>query len=165
MVLRHMALHGFGFALAANGYLLVLMVATSPRIWGYSDYPDVVRTKVPPQTKREKLAGAFLGVPWILFIMSYPVFSTYALKSSLGGEIPFLIAFLNPLVLLQLLNLGDVLILDWLIVSKITPAFVIIPGSTAADYKDMSHHFRGHIWATLAVTLFSLIIGTVVFLT
>jgi len=165
MVLRQMVVHGFGFALVANGYLLLVMLATSPRIWGYSDYPEVVRAKVPPQTRREKLAGAILGVPWLLFILGYPVFSTYAMKSSLGGEIPFLVAFLNPLVLLQLLNLGDVLILDWLIVSKITPAFVIIPGSTAADYKDMSHHFRGHIWATLAIVLLSLIIGTVVFLT
>ena len=157
--------HGFLFALVANGYLLLLMLTVSPRIWGYSDYPEMVRAKVPPQTRREKLAGAILGIPWILFILGYPVFSTYALKSSLGGEIPLLMAFLNPLVLLQLLNLGDVLILDWLLVSKITPAFVIIPGSTAADYKDMSHHFRGHIWATLAIGLLSLIIGAVVFLT
>ena len=165
MVLRQMLVHGFGFALVANGYLFVMMIATSPRIWGYSDFPKVVRAKVPPQTKREKLAAAILGVPWILFILGFPVFSTYALKSSLGGEIPFVYAFLNPLVLLQLLNLGDLLILDWLIISKITPGFVIIPGSIAADYKDMSHHFKGHVWATGAMTLLSLVIGAVVSLT
>ena len=160
-----MLVHGFGFALVANGYLLLIMIATSPRIWGYSDFPEVVRAKVPPQTKREKLVAATLGVPWALFILGFPVFSTFAMKSSLGGEIPFLYAFLNPLVLLQLLNLGDLVILDWLIISKITPGFVIIPGSTAADYKDMSHHFKGHVWATVAMALLSLVIGAVVSLT
>lgn len=165
MVLRQMLVHGFGFALVANGYLFLMMIATSPRVWGYADFPEAVRVKVPPQTKREKAVAAILGAPWFLFILGFPVFSTYALKSALGGEIPFLYAFLNPLVLLQLLNLGDVLVLDWLIVSKITPGFAIIPGSTAADYKDMSHHFKGHVWATLAMTLLSLIIGTVVYLT
>ena len=160
-----MLVNGFGFALVANGYLLLIMIATSPRIWGYTDFPEVVRAKVPPQTKREKLVAAILGVPWILFILAFPVFSTFAMKASLGGEIPFLFAFLNPLVLLQLLNLGDLAILDWLIISKITPGFVIIPGSTAADYKDMSHHFKGHVWATVAIALLSLVIGAVVSLT
>jgi hypothetical protein len=164
MVLRQMVVQGLGFALLANGYLLLVMLAASPRIWGYRDYPEAVRGKIPPQTEREKLAAAILGVPWLLFVLGYPVYSTYAMKASLGGEIPLLVAFLNPLVLLQLLNLGDLLILDWIIVSKITPAFVIIPGSTVADCKDMSHHFRQHVWATLAMVLLSLIIGTVVFL-
>jgi hypothetical protein len=84
------------------------------------------------------------------------------LRAALGGEIPFLVAFLNPLVLLQLFNLSEVLILDWLIVSRITPSFVIIPGSTADDYKNMSHHYRGHVRASAVMVLLSLIIGAVV---
>ena len=162
MVLRHMVVHGLGFALVANGYLALMMIATSPRIWGYTDYPEVVRAKVPPQTKREKLAGAILGVPWFLFLLGYPVFSTYALKSSLGGEIPLLIAFLNPLVLLQLANLGDVLILDWLIISKITPRFVVIPGSDVEDYKDFSHHYRGHLRVTIIMIMLCSAVAVVV---
>jgi hypothetical protein len=165
MVLRQMMVHGLAFALVGNGYLLLMMVTMSPRIWGHHDYPEAVRAKVPPQTKREKVAGAIGGLPWILFVLGFPVFSTYAMKAALGGEIPFLIAFLNPLVLLQLFNLSEVLILDWLIVSRITPGFVIIPGSTAADYKDMSHHYRGHVRASAAMVLISLVIGAVVSLT
>ena len=165
MVLRQMMMHGLTFALVANGYLLLMMVTMSPRIWGYVDYPEAVRAKVPPQTKQEKVAGAMVGLPWILFVLGFPVFSTFALKAMLGGEIPFLVAFVNPLVLLQLFNLSEVLILDWLIVSRITPSFVIIPGSTAEDYKDMSHHYRGHVRASAVLVLLSLIIGAVVSLT
>jgi hypothetical protein len=165
VVLKQMLMHGLAFALVVDGYLFLMMVSTSPRIWGYHDYPEVVRGKVPAQTKREKVIAAILGLPWILFVLAFPVFSTYALRSSLGGEIPFLVAFLNPLVLLQLANLGDLLILDWLIVSRITPGFVIIPGSTEEDYKDMSHHYRGHVKASAAMVLLSLVIGAVVSLT
>ena len=165
MVLKQMIVHGTAFAIVGNGYLLLMMVTLSPRIWGYHDYPEAVRANVLPQTKREKVAGAIVGLPWILFILGFPVFSTYAMKSALGGEIPFLIAFLNPLVLLQLMNLGDVLVLDWLIVSRITPAFVIIPGSTAADYKDMSYHYKAHVWASGGMVVLSLVIGAVVSLT
>ena len=163
MVLIHLLVHGFGFALVANGYLLLMMVTTSPRIWGYHDYPEVVRAKVPIQTGAEKLKAGILGVPWLIFVLAFPVYSTYVLHSSLGGDIPFLVAVLNPLVLLQMTNLGDMLILDWLIVSRMTPRFVIIPGSTADDYKDMSHHFRGHVRASAIIVLLSVVIGVVVY--
>ncbi len=121
-----------------------------------------MRRKVPTQTKREKVAGGVVGLPWLLFVLGAPVLSTYSLKASLGAEIPFLIAFLNPLVLWQLFNLSEGLILDWLIVSRITPGFVIIPGSAAADYRDMSHHYRGHVRAGFAMVFLSLIVGAVV---
>jgi hypothetical protein len=65
-------------------------------------------------------------------------------------------------VLLQLFNLSEVLILDWLIVSKMTPSFVIMPGSTAGDYKNMSHHYKGHVRASAVLVFVSLIIGAVV---
>ena len=165
MVLKHLVLHSIALALVANGYLLLMMVTMSPRTWGYHDYPEAVRARVPPQTKREKLTGAIAGLPWFLFVLGFPVFSTYAMKSALGGEIPFLVAFLNPLVLLQFLNLSEVLILDWLIVSRITPGFVIIPGSTAAEYKDMSHHYKGHVRASVVMVPISLVIAAVVYLT
>jgi hypothetical protein len=52
----------------------------------------------------------------------------------------------------QLASLVDLVFLDWLIISKITPRFVIIPGSDEADYKDFSHHYRGHGRAALIMT-------------
>ncbi|KPK55693.1 MAG: hypothetical protein AMS21_13375 [Gemmatimonas sp. SG8_38_2] len=165
MPLGTVALHALTYVLVTNGYLFLVMIATSPRIWGYHDYPATVRAKVPPQTKKERAIGALLALPWMAFVLGFPVVSTYVLKSSLGGEIPFLVAFLNPLVLLQLANVAEVLILDWLIVSKMTPPFVILPGSTAEDYKDMTHHFKGHLRAGAVMVVISLVIGLVVYLT
>jgi hypothetical protein len=162
MVVTHLITHGLFFAVIFNGYLLLVMVLTSPRVWGYTDYPDVVKHKVPPQTQREKMLAAVIGLPWFIFVLGFPIFSTYVLKSKLGGEIPFLIAFLNLFVLFLLATAGDLVILDWLIVSKITPKFVIIPGSESADYKDFSHHYKAQLKASVGLILVSLIIAGII---
>ncbi len=162
MVVAHLITHGLFFAVIVNGYLLLVMVLISPRVWGYTDYPQVIKNKVPAQTKREKRLAAIVGVPWFIFVLGFPVFSTYALKSELGNEIPFLIAFLNVFVLSLLATIGDLVILDWLIVSKVTPKFVIIPGSEEADYKDFSHHYKAHAKAALGLILVCLIIASIV---
>ena len=165
MVVEHLVKHGLFYALVVNLYLFVLMVSTSPRIWGYSDYPQIVKDKIPPQTRREKLVATLVGLPWFIFTFGFPLFSTYVLRANLGGEIDFWTAFLNMFILTTLATLGDLVILDWFIINKITPNFVIIPGTEAADYKDFSHHYKGH--ARASIILFGiciLVAGVVSFL-
>ena len=161
MVVSHIVKYGVFFAVVVTGYLFLLMISTSPRIWGYSDYPQAVKNKVPAQTKKEKLSGAIIGLPWIVFVLGFPVWSTYALKSKLGGEIPFLTAFLNLIVMFVLVTIGDLVILDWLVISKITPKFVIIPGSEAKDYKDFSHHYKAHAKAAVIIVFIALALAAV----
>jgi len=155
-------MHGLFYAVIVTGYLFLLMITTSPRVWGYTDYSKAIKDKVPLQTKREKLLATIVGLPWFLFVLGFPVFSTYVLKSKLGNEIPFWMAFLNLFLLVLLATLGDLLILDWLVVSKITPKFVIIPGTVEEDYKDFSHHFKGHAKAAFVQILICLIIAGIV---
>lgn len=161
MVMSHVLKHGLFFAAVGTGYIFLLMISTSPRIWGYSDYPQAVKNKVPAQTKKEKLSAAVVGLPWFIFVLGFPVWSTYALKSKLGGEIPFWTAFLNLIVMFLLFTIGDLVILDWLIISRITPTFVIIPGSEAADYKNFSHHYRAHAKAAVIIVFIVLALAGV----
>jgi hypothetical protein len=135
------------------------MVTLSPWIWGYQDYPDVVKRKVRGQTKKEKRMAGIIGLPWFVFVAGFPVYSTLALKSKLGGEISFRTALLNVLVMFLIATLGDLVLLDWLLISKVTPKFVIIPGSDKKDYKDFSHHFRGHARGAILMILLGLIIS------
>ena len=162
MMVTHLITHGLFFAVIFNGYLLLVMVLTSPRVWGYNDYSEVIKNKVPPQTQREKLLAALIGLPWFIFVLGFPIFSTYVLKSKLGDEIPFLIAFLNLLVLFLLATVGDLVILDWLIISKITPKFVIIPGTPKEDYKDFSHHFKGHAKSLIVIIPILLVLAAII---
>jgi hypothetical protein len=162
MAAAHIISHGFFYGVVLTGYLLLFMITFSPRVWGYKDYPDIVKNKVPPQTKKEKTQGAIVGLPWFIFVFGFPISSTLALKSKLGGEIPFATALLNVLVMFFFGTLGDLVLLDWLIISKITPKFVIIPGSVKADYKDFSHHFKGHAKAVVPLIALCLIIAGLV---
>lgn len=164
MLWTHIVSHGLFYGLAVNIYLFLVMITTSPRVWGYADYSDEIKAKVPAQTSREKRLALLIGIPWFIFTFGFPIYSTYALKASMGGEIPFWAAFLNVFVLVLLATLGDLVILDWFIISKITPAFVIIPGTEAADYKDFSHHFKGHARAVIPLLLVTLVISTIVWL-
>jgi hypothetical protein len=162
MILGHVLIQGLVYAGIANGYLFLVMITVSPRVWGYADYPEVIKNKVPAQTRKEKRLAVLIGWPWFAFVLAFPIVSTYALKSKLGGGISFWTAFLNPLVMLLLATAADLVILDWLVVSKITPKFVIIPGSEKADYKDFSAHYRAHAKAAIFVVLAALIMAAIV---
>jgi len=162
MLLNHIIKHGLFFTVIVNGYLFILMITMSPRVWGYRDYPEVVKQKVPPQTKKEKALAGIVGLPWFIFVLGFPVVSTYMLKSNLGDEISFFKAFLNIYVFFSFATVGDLVILDWLIISKITPRFVIIPGTEVRDYKDFSHHYKGHAKAAILLIPLSLIIAAIV---
>jgi hypothetical protein len=161
VVSTHILTHCLFYGVAATAYLLVMMVSTSPRVWGYTDYPEAVRSKVPPQTPAEKRLALIVGVPWLIFAFGFPIYSTLLLKSKLAGEIPFWVALLNLVALFSAATLGDLVILDWLIVSRITPGFVVIPGTSKEDYRDFSEHFRAHARAALAISLLAVILAAV----
>ena len=159
-----MLVDGFIYAFIGNGYLFLAMIFLNPRIWGYADYPDVVKSKVAPQTSKEKFIAFMMFIPWILFLIIYPLYSTFLLKANLGNEFSYLISFLNIAVLFFLFFLGDLIILDWLIINKITPTFVIIPGTDVSDYKDFSHHYKGHLKAILPFLILCFILAGIVVL-
>lgn len=158
----HIVTHSLLYAVIVNGYLLVLMVTTSARVWGYSDYSDLIKAKVAPQTAEERKMAIIVAIPWMIFALGFPLLSTYFLKSKLGGELGFWIAFLNVFSMIFLATLGDLVILDWLIVNTITPDFVIIPGTEKADYKDFSHHFRAHARAAIILVFLAILFAAIV---
>lgn len=162
MIFTHIAVQGLLFAGIANAYLFLVMTSTSPRVWGYSDYPKRIKDKVPPQTPKEKRLALSISVPWFAFIIAYPLVATYALKSKLGQRLPFGTAFLSLFVMFLMATLVDLALLDWLVISKITPGFVIIPGSEKADYKDLAAHYVGHAKAVAAMAVLALILAAAV---
>lgn len=162
MILNHILFHAFLYNLIVIGYLIILMMSTNPRIWGYSDYSDEIKAKVPPQTKKEKRLGIVLSLPWMIFTFGFPILSTYLLKGKLGGEIPYWTAFLNIFVMSFIFDLIDLVVLDWIIVSWITPKFVMIPGTEKADYEDFSFHYRAQGIASIVILAFCFIAALII---
>ena len=162
MIIEHFLTHGLLFAVIVTGYLFVMMISTSPRVWGYNDYPQSIKDKVSPQTKSERRLAILVSLPWFIFAFGFPIYSTLILKVKLSNDISVWMAFLNLLVLFLFATIGDLVILEWLNVSKITPKFVVIPGSEKQDYKDFSHHFKGHMKSLIVIIPILLIVATII---
>ena len=81
MVLQHIITHGLMYAIIFNGSLFIIMISTGPRVWGYNDYSELIKKKVPPKTKKEKMLSIIIGIPWLIIMFLLPIISTYLLKS------------------------------------------------------------------------------------
>ena len=65
-------IHGLFYAAVFNGYLLLMMVTTSPKVWGCSDYSDEIKTKIHPQIKEEKQRAAHRAALVTIFAIGFP---------------------------------------------------------------------------------------------
>ena len=118
---------------------------------------------VPPKTGREKILSAILGLLFLLLLLAVPIVSTMQARQRFGGESPFLILAGHAFGVVFLFNLADWLILDCLVFCRITPAFVVIPGSEGASgYKDYGFHFRGFLKGTAFSVVAALFISGIV---
>lgn len=158
--------HGTVAAALLLAYLLPIMRFTSPRIWGFSDYPKEITTRVPPQTDREAKLARIFFIPFSILMIGIPFVSTLLLEPAYVQPIPLLDAFLNSFGVLMFGNLADLIVLDLLIVGTITPSWVIIPGTE--DMKDTAYkdfrksHVKGHVYGTAFLAILSLVIALMV---
>jgi len=162
MLLNYSIVQGLLFALIFNSYLFLIMISFNPRVWGYQDYSEEIKEKVQPQTRQERQTAILISIPFFLLIFGLPTYSLLTLKAQLGGELPFITAFAHLLILFIMGTFGDLVILDWLIVSKITPKFVVIPGTQEEDYKDFSHHYKGHALAAIPIILICALVAAII---
>jgi uncharacterized membrane protein len=143
--------------------ILIASLYINPRIF-LQDYPKDIQTKVPPKTLFERRMSLLLGIPFLLVLILFPLFSTLALKHQNGESSPFIALFVNAFGVAFIFNLVDWLFLDWLMFCTITPQFVIIPGTEGmASYKDYGFHFRGFIIGTLLSAISASVIACIVF--
>ncbi|MFC1802605.1 hypothetical protein ACFL0D_01420 [Thermoproteota archaeon] len=153
---------GLIYGAGITGYLLVMMMTVNPRIWGYSDYPERVKRKVHPPSDCEKKRALLVAAPFFIFMSLYPIYSVFKFNATRGGNIEFLDAFTHLIVMAAFPFFGDLVLLDWVIISKITPSFVIIEGSDAEDYKDFSHHYVGHAYASVIILVICALVAFMV---
>lgn len=81
-----------------------------------------------------------------------------SLRAEAGGDLPFRATWVHLLVMFSAFNL-----LDWLIVVRIRPQFMILPGTEGlAGYGDYGFHFRGFLVGTVITALTSVVVAGVV---
>ena len=144
--------------------LIMSAVYFNPR-FARSDLPRDIQDATPPLTRKEKLQALAFTVPFFALCIGIPLVSALTLESPSNGDVPFLALFIHIFGVIFVFNLVDLFILDWLIYCRITPRFIVIPGTEGfAGYKDFGHQFRAHIRGTILMVVLSLLLAGIVVL-
>lgn len=140
---------------------LLGLVLYNPRLM-LQDYPPAIKAIVPPKTEQEKRLSTWLGLPFILILLVFPIYATFFFESQMGGA-SFLSLWLYAFGIAFAFNLWDWLALDWLVFCTLTPRQFVIPGSEGHPaYKDYFFHFRGFLIGTVFSVLMGLIAAGIV---
>lgn len=139
----------------------LLTLRINPRIWLH-DYPEEIQKIVQPKNEKEKNKTKILSIHFLIIFVGFPLGMTFLVTLQNNEIISFLDYLTHFLIILQLANLIDLLILDWLIFCKITPRFIVIPGSEGhSGYKNYKFHliafFKGIIISGVVSIMFALV--------
>jgi hypothetical protein len=155
--MMHVLIEGLIYALVL-ALIVTLSQFYNPRLW-LNCYPSAIQKVVPVRTKKEMKEKLLVGVPFMVIMVGYPIYSTLMLKIYLGSEYNFWIGFFNLITIQNIFNLFDLLILDWLVFSTIKPRYLILEGTEGMkDYGNYYFHFN----AALKGFFLSLILSAIV---
>lgn len=145
-----------GLYVALATIFLLGLVLYNPRLM-LQDYPPAIKSIVPPKTEQEKRLSTWLGLPFLLVLLAFPIYATFVFRAQNEGA-GFFSFWLYAFGIAFAFNLWDWLALDWLVFCTLTPKMFVIPGSEGHPaYKDYFFHFRGF----LIGTVFSAVLGLI----
>ncbi len=135
-----------GILAIAMSVFLVTMWLYNPRLYlNKGDIPPDILRAVPPKTRAEQRLAIVIGVPAIVFMLGFLLYSTMGFNRGVGGDASFWALCAHALGVLLIPFFVDLLLLDWLIFCTITPRIVVYPGTEGfAGYKDFGFHLRAH---------------------
>ena len=159
--LTHTIIDGLTLSTLAS-FILIVTLWINPRLY-LQDYPKAIQEQVEPKTSREKRLGLLMGIPFLALLTAVPLWSTIRLERE-GVEI-FWMLWLNAFGVVFLFNLVDWLVLDWLMFCRLTPRFLVIPGTEGSPaYKDYFFHFRAFLVGTILSVVTGLVLAALVWL-
>jgi uncharacterized protein len=141
----------------ATSIFLYATLAYNPRMWLHRMPPEVL-AKVTGKTPEEKHTFIYFALPFLFWLFGYPIF--YILQQ----EANFMANFLTLCAFFAGFAAWDTLVLDLLIFCKLTPHFIIIPGTVREDYSNMIYHLRSGAKGVLMSFAFSLALSAVMIL-
>lgn len=147
---------------AAMSALILIPLYVNAEI-GMNDYPPDIKEKFGPMSEKAKKQGMIMAIPFFFIMIGGIVWSNSRLKKVNNGRLSLKHAFINAFSLILSGWFFDLTILDWLMFVKITPDFVVLPGTEGmAGYDDYGFHLREHMRALpfLAISAFIIALFT-----
>lgn len=122
---------------------------TMPRLWLHSMPPDI-QAMAPPKTQTERRLTGVMGVIVLLSFFGAPIALTWRLHAETPGGLSTSAAFTHLYGAWMVVNIGDLLLIDWPYAYFVNPHRPPIPGTAgAAGYKDYAFHLRGFLKASV----------------
>jgi len=161
LILPITLLYGLIFSLTL-GAIVLGSLRYNARLW-LQDYPKPIRDKVPPLSPSEKRERLVVAVLLLGVLFGGLALETIWLRGIPDG-ISFGAAYLNIFLFLAIFNLFDALVLDLLILTWLTPRFVILPGTEGMEYlfrdyrKQFADFLKGMVFCAVASLPFALLV-------
>ncbi len=151
-----------GLYVALATVFLLALVLYNPRLM-LQDYHPAIKEVVPPKTVKEKQLSTWLGLPFLLVLLIFPIYATFVFQAQTGSDPGFLTLWLYAFGIAFAFNVWDWLVLDWLVFCTLTPKQFIVPGSEGHPaYKDYFFHFHGFLIGTVFSAIMGLIAAGIV---
>ncbi|ADU32130.1 hypothetical protein [Evansella cellulosilytica] len=141
--------------------LVVFIQYINPRILLQS-YPKSIQEKVMGKSKKEQMHTKIFGS--IFMILSFGIPLLYAIYLDNLYSLSYMEIWIVSFIIINIFNLVDLVIIDWIIICKVTPSFTVIPGTDGhPDYKNYLFHIKGFGAGVLFSIIGSLLIATIVY--
>ncbi|BBZ05425.1 hypothetical protein MCHIJ_48620 [Mycolicibacterium chitae] len=152
--LWHALVFGGGSLLIPTAILLVCLRWARPAF--ADDYPPDIQSRMPPFTRTERRLSWVLGPAFILTLLAAVLWTTWSWLDADPAR-GLLSAYGMALGTAALFCLVDLVLVDWLIICRWRPSWVIIPGTAdAAGWGDYGFHLRAQFSGKGLLALFGL---------
>ncbi|MCC6612763.1 MAG: hypothetical protein IT320_04745 [Anaerolineae bacterium] len=144
----------------AMGILTLASLSLNPRIW-LNDYPEEIKKLAAPLSTAEKRQQIVFLVPILLAYIAVPLLSTVGFLR-MTGDTSFLTAYGHAFLVLNIANLFDAVVIDWLFLYVMKPRFAIIPEAWAYfETMNIGWQARNYVKGIVFCAVFALPVALV----
>lgn len=135
--------------LLSDGILLTLFFSAfvgltiwwKPRMWMH-DFPQDIQEKMPPKTDAEKRLTNLMAIPFFVLLFGGLGLTAYRFGLSNG----LLATMLHVYLVWQMVNVFDLIVIDWGGMHLVDPLNPPFPGTEGAKgYRDYKFHLLGFV--------------------
>ena len=131
----------------------------NPRLW-LQDFPADIQAMIPSKTDEEKRQTLIMSIPF--FVILFGGFGITAARY--GDENGFWALVLHIYLIWQVINVFDLLIIDWCGMMLVDPMNPPLPGTEGAKgYRNFAFHLIGFIKGSVMGVVMALVTAGVVY--
>ena len=158
VLLQHSLLYGSVLSVLMSGVILVSLYLC-PQIW-VDDAPADIQRAVGPMSARDRQLKRLVGIPTLLAVLGILLHALLRLSALGNGAITFGDAALSTFLIIQVFNLVDLVLIDWLVLVNIRPSFLVVPGTEQLQgYRAYRFHFVAFLQGVVGSLIISLLIA------